>query len=92
MPAKRALGAGRDLAHVIVVADAHEDDVGALGRRGGVGRLAPPWSFDPGRGLGGGPVIDRDLMPGLGEMPRHRIAHHAQSEKCQLHATLPLTA
>ena len=34
MPAKAPLRADRDRAHVVVIADAHEDDLGALRRLG----------------------------------------------------------
>ena len=85
MPASAPFGAGRDLAHVVVVADAHEDDVGALAASAGVSREAAAMLLGPGLRLGGGAVIDRDLVAVLGEMPRHRIAHDAQTQKRQLH-------
>ena len=37
---------------------------------------------NPGLGLGEGAVIDRDVMPLLREMPRHRKTHYAQAQKC----------
>ena len=35
----------------------------------------------PGLRLGAGPVPDTHIMAGRFQMPGHRIAHHAQSEK-----------
>ena len=80
-----ALGRGRDLAHVMVVAHTHENDVGALGR--GCRRLLEAAAIlaGPGLRLRSGAVIDRDLVAVLLEMTGHRIAHHAETQECQLH-------
>jgi hypothetical protein len=48
-----------------------------LARRGGGGRRIR----HPGLGLGGGAVVDGDLVAGAGQMAGHGIAHHAQAEK-----------
>ena len=79
---ERAVGAERDLAHVVVVADAHHHEVltgrGLLRRRG----LLAAELRDPLVGLGGVAVVDGDLVAALGlEMPGHRIAHHAEAQK-----------
>src|SRR5262249_34621570 len=75
----------RDLAHVVVVADAHHDEVlpgGGLLRGGGG---APAILLRPLLGLGGGAVVDGELVPALVlEMSGHGIAHDAQAEKRHL--------
>jgi len=86
---KGALRAGRDLADVVVIADAGEDDLGAFGglrRRRARGAAI---FLDPGLRLGRRAVVDGDLMARFGKMPRHRIPHHAQPEECQLHIASP---
>ena len=80
-----AVVAERHLAHVVVVADAHHHEVlagrGLLRRRGFFAAVLR----DPFVGLGGGAVVDGDLVAALVlEMPGHRIAHHAEAEKCHL--------
>ena len=80
---ERAVVAERDLAHVVVVADAHHHEVlagrGLLRRRGFLAAVLR----DPFVGLGGGAIVDGDLVAALVlEMPGHRIAHHAEAEKC----------
>ena len=47
-----------------------------------VGRRAAEFA-DPFLGLRAGAVIDGDLVPGAGQVPRHRIAHHAEPQKRQ---------
>ena len=85
--------AQHDRAHVIVVADAAEHDLLAgRGFFGRLGRLALVL-LGPGLGLGEGPVVDRHLMALGGEMPRHRKAHHAETQKRYLgHRSLPKNA
>ena len=62
--------AGRDRAHVVVVADAGHDELGPLGGfaggRGGAARVLAR----PDLGLGGGAVPDRHLVPGRRQMAR----------------------
>src|SRR5260370_27810950 len=83
-----ALWRGRDLAHVMVVAPAHENDVGALGR--GPRRLLEAAAIlaGPGPRLRSSTVIDRDLVAVLLEMTGHRIAHHPATQKTQPHRAL----
>ena len=75
----------RDLAQVVVVADAGHDEIltrggGLRGRRGFAAELR-----DPFLGLGGGAVIDRDLVPAFVlQMSGHGVAHHAQAQKRHL--------
>ena len=64
-PIEGALGAERDVAQVVVVADAAEHEVLVLG---GVGRrrrgLAAVF-LDPGLGLGAVAVVDGEIVPAL---------------------------
>src|SRR5262249_11706076 len=87
-----AVLAKRDLAQVVVVADAAHDEVltGGGGPRGGCALAAE--LLDPLLGLGGGAVIDRDLVATFVlEVPGYRIAHHAKPEKRHLrHDLLPI--
>ena len=81
----------RDRPHVIVVADAHHHEVLACGsflRR--LGDLAAEF-LGPGFGLGGVAVVDRDLVAALVlQVPGHRVAHHAQTQKRDLrHCSSP---
>ncbi len=88
-----AVGVQRDLAQVRIVANAAEHHVCAarcLGRV--VGYLAAVFG-SPGLGLGAGAVVDRDLMPALGQqVASHGRAHDAHAEKSQfqcLHVCAP---
>ena len=80
-----AVGAERDFAQVVVIANAAHDEV--LAGRGflrRLGRLAAVLR-DPFLGLGEGAVIDRHLVAAFGlEMAGHRVAHDAQAQKCNL--------
>ena len=71
-----------DGAHVVVVADAHHHEVAILG---GVARRCGVFSavlFRPLLRLGGGAVVDRDVVAAfLREMSGHRVAHDAQAEE-----------
>ena len=80
-----AARAGRDRARVVVIADAHEDDRGLRGGLGGRRAVLAAMLLGPGLGLRRRAVKDGDVVAGLGEMPRHRITHHAQSEKREFH-------
>ena len=86
-----AVRAGRDLAEIVVVADACEDEIGVLRGFGGGWCRRPLEGVGPFRGLGGGAVINRDRKPApRDEMTRHRIAHHAETDPRHTHSTLPL--
>ena len=81
MPCESAVRPDRDLAQVVVVADAGEDDLLALG---GLARASAPTAAvlgHPFLGLGRGAVVDRHLVALGFEVPRHRIAHDPQAEK-----------
>ena len=85
-----AVRAQGDLAQVVVVADAGEDDLLALGGLARSRGSASAVLGHPFLGLGRGAVVDRHLVALRREMPRHGIAHHAKSEKCNLrHNLLP---
>src|SRR5262245_33307511 len=88
---ERAVRPERHLAQVVVVADAAHDEVLPFGR--GLRRRRAPAAMlgNPFLGLGGGPVVDRDLVAAFGlEMSRHGVAHHAETEKRNLcHHRLP---
>ena len=78
---KAPLAPERDVAHVVVVADAAEHEVLVLGgvrrRRRGLAAVL----LGPGLGLGAVAVVDGEIVPALlAEMPRHRVAHHAQAD------------
>ena len=82
---KNAGAAKHDLAQIVVVADAGKHEILAVG-----GLLRRRRAFaavlgDPFFSLGAGAVIDRDVMAALGlEMPRHRVTHDAEPDKCDL--------
>ena len=78
---KDAAFANGDVAHVVVVADAHEDDLGSRCRFGGRGRNRAAVLFLPSVGTGAGAVENGHLMPRLGKVPGHGIAHHAKPHK-----------
>ena len=80
-----ALLAQHHLAQIVVVADAGHDEVLACRRlprrRGAFAAVLGNPLF----GLGRGAVENRHLVAALGlEMPRHRVAHHAKSDKRHL--------
>ena len=80
-----AVLAEHDLAEIVVVADAGHDEVLALGRRLRRRRAAAAMLGHPLFRLGGGAVVDRDLVAAFRlEMPRHRVAHHAEPDKRHL--------
>ncbi len=85
-----AVGSEHDRAQMVVVADAAEHDL--LARRRFLGRLGGPALvlLGPRLGLGEGPVVDRHIVALGGEVPRHRKAHHTQTQKRHLgHRSLP---
>src|SRR5215472_10203015 len=82
---KGAIRPEHNLAHIVVVADAGHDEIltlggGPRGRRGTPAELGHPLL-----GLGGGAIVDCNVVTTLDlEMTGHRIAHHAKSEKRNL--------
>ena len=80
---ERAIGADRDGAQIVVIADAGHDKILAFGggfrrRRGLVRRISRPIAF----ALAGGPVVHRDLVTAFGdEMSCHGETHNAETEK-----------
>jgi hypothetical protein len=82
---ERAIGAEHDRAQVVVVADAGEDDVRAGGGFAGRCRAAMATRRavlgEPLCGFRRAAVVDADAVPGACQVPRHRMAHHAEAEK-----------
>ena len=71
-------------AQVIVVADARKDEVGALrglGRR--FGEIAAVF-LGPFLGFRRGAIVDGDVVAVFLQVPGHRIAHDAETDKCCL--------
>ncbi len=82
---KRAVCPERDLAQVMVVADAGHDEILTLGGGPRCRRRTPAELRHPLLGLGGGAIVDRDVVPALDlEVSGHRITHHAEPEKRNL--------
>ena len=79
-----------DGAHVMVVADAHHDEVlAADGFFRCLGDLAAVF-LGPLLGLGGGTVVDRDLVAAFVlQVPGHRVTHHAETQKRHLRHLSP---
>jgi hypothetical protein len=78
-----AVGTGGDRAQIIVIADAGEDEVLAFGSLGRRQRQLAAMLGHPLLSLCLGAVIDGDVMAALvSEVPGHRIAHDAKTEKC----------
>ena len=77
-PGERAVGAVDDLAHVVIVADAHHHELGALGRLGGRRRGPMPVQRHPGQRFLRRAVVDGDVVAGRGEVTGHRRPHHAE--------------
>ena len=71
----------RHLADVVVVADAHHHELGTLDRLGRGGRRAVAVLGNPLERLGGGAVVDGDLVAGRRKVAGHRPAHHTETEK-----------
>ena len=80
MPAKAPSGTERDLAQIVVIADAAHHEILAFG---GLFRRSRGFAAvlgDPLVGLGAGAIVDRDVVTALVlQMPRHRVAHHAKA-------------
>ena len=82
---EHAVGTEHDFAQIVVIADAGHHEVLARGCRLRRRRAFAAVLRDPFFGFGRGAVVHRDLVAALGlEMPRHREAHHAKSDKCDL--------
>ena len=76
-----AFRAGGDRTQVIVIADAGEHDLGALGGPGrGRGRAAAMLG-DKVFGLRRGAIVHADVMPLGREMAGHRETHHAKTNE-----------
>ena len=74
--------AQRNFTHVVIVADAHHHEIAILCRLARRPRVLSAVLLRPLLGLGGGAVVDRDVMAAfLREMSRHRVAHDAQAEE-----------
>ena len=72
-------------AEVVVVADAGEDELGALGRL--ARRLGPPAAVlgHPFLRLAGAAVVDGEVVPALlRDVAGHRISHHAKPDEGDL--------
>src|SRR5690606_27474777 len=84
-------GSEHDLAHVGIVTDAREHEIGVLDRFRHGSRLATAVLGGPAFGFLGRAVVDGHAMPGFAEPAGHRIPHHAEPEKChvQSHRSLP---
>ena len=83
---KGAVLAEHDRPQVVVIADATEDDFPAL--RGLARRrlMLAAELFRPLLGFGGRAVVDGDDVAALlGEMSGHRVAHHAETQKRNIH-------
>ena len=76
-------------AHIVVIADTEHHQIRIVSSlRRCQGQLATKLGH-PTLGLGRGSVIDADLMTRLLQVPRHRIPHDTQTDKCQFHPQPP---
>ena len=93
-PMEGAVGSQRDLAQVVVVADAAHDEVLAFGCRFGGWRAAPLMLGNPLLRLGRSAVVDDQVMAALVlEVARHRVPHDPETEKSYFrHPVLPLVS
>ena len=83
--AERPVRPQRDLAKIVIVADAGEDEIRALRSFLRRGRELAAELRNPGLRLAKRAVIDGDIVPALGaDMPGHGIAHDAQPNKRNL--------
>src|SRR5436190_1746755 len=76
---------GSALPQVRIAAHAAEHDLLALGRPAGRGGGGAAILGHPLRGLRRIAVVDSNVMAGLFQMTRHRIAHYAQADECDFH-------
>ena len=80
-----AVLAQHHLAQIVVIADAGKHEILARCRLFRRRRAVAAVLRHPLVRLGGGAVVDRDIVAALRfEMPRHRVAHHAKSDECDL--------
>ena len=79
---ERAGLAQRHGAQIVVIADASEHDIGALGRRARRRRGGGGEFLRETLGLGGGAVIDRHRMARAREMAGDGITHHPKADEC----------
>ncbi len=79
---------GHDGAHVVVIADAQDEQIDVVRRLGHRLREAAARRLGPGLRLGYGAVEADDIMAGLHQVTRHRGAHDAQAGECDLHDRL----
>ena len=79
---ERAVWPERHRAEIVVIADAGEDEIGAVAPpRPGWPPILPPNLRDPGFGLGAGAVEDRDVVAATRlEMAGHGKAHDAEPD------------
>ncbi len=80
---ERAVGAQKHGLDILVAPDAGDDRIGPFGPGGGRGH-ADCTAFiggDPGFRALVAAIVDDDLMPGFGQMARHRAAHRAEAEE-----------
>ena len=69
-------------AHIVVVADAHHDEVAVLGCLARRRRVLAAVFFRPLLGLRRGAVVHRDIVAAfLEQVAGHRVAHDAQAEE-----------
>ena len=86
---QRPILAQHDRPQIVVIADTGHDEFRALGRLARRRGMGATMLGRPFLRLCGRPVVDRDLVAGRLEVPRHRVAHHAQTQKRQFrHHTL----
>ena len=83
-PLEGTAGADRHRAHVVVVADAGEDDLVADGRFGGGGGGFSGKFAGPPRGFRRRPVVDGHVMAGFRQMSGHVVAHDPEAEEGDL--------
>ncbi len=80
-----AVGTERHLAQIVVIADAGHDEILSFGCGFRRRRALAAILGDPFLGLGGGAIVDGDLVSALVlEMPGHRITHDTETEERHL--------
>ena len=83
--AQRRQGRGDDRPHIVVIADAQDEELRARGRV--PDRRGEPTArgLRPGLRLAGRAVVAGDLVAALDQMARHGPAHHAQPRESDFH-------
>ena len=79
-----AFGADRDRPQVVIVTHATEHEVCALRRSLGCRRGSTAVICHPSLGSCNGAIVDSDTVAGSGQVTGHRVAHHAQADKCDI--------